>query len=55
MVLLISGTLSELSELSLVLLKLYLYLKILENKEVSISTLLNRVFLHPNYLEILSQ
>ena len=41
MVLLFCGTLPE---LPMVPLKLYLHLKILENKGVSISTLLNRMY-----------
>ena len=41
MILLLSGTLLD---LSVVPQKLYLHLKILENKGVSISTLLSRVF-----------
>ena len=41
MVLLLSGTLLD---LSMVPQKLYLHLKILENKGMGISTLLNRVF-----------
>ena len=45
MVLLLFGTLPE---LPVVPLKLYLHLKILENKGMNISTLLNRVFYTSN-------